>query len=41
MANAVNALHITAEAERFQDVSFPNLLKGLMTGQLLIYTEII
>lgn len=31
--NAVNVLHITAEVEKFRDVSFPNPAKKLMTDQ--------
>jgi hypothetical protein len=41
MANAVNALHITAEAGKRRDACFPNPVKELMTGQLRISTEII
>ena len=41
MANAVNALHITEQAEKCRDASFPKPVKGLMIGQLRIFTEII
>jgi len=39
-ANAVNVLHITAEAAKYQDASFPNPEKRLTTGPLKISTEI-
>lgn len=38
MVNAVNALHITEEAEKYQDASFQNPAKALMTDQLKICT---
>jgi hypothetical protein len=41
MANVVNVLHITAEAEKYRDASFPNPVKRLMIGQLAIFTKII
>jgi len=41
MANVVNALHITAEVEKFRDASFPSPAKRLMTDQLTISTKII
>ena len=41
MANAVNVLHTTAEAEKCRDASFPNPEKKLTTGQLKIFIMII
>lgn len=41
MANAVNALPITAQVEKCQDVSFPEPVKRLMIGQLRISIKII
>ncbi len=41
MENAVNVLHIIAGVEKYQDVSFLNLEKKLMIGQLKISTMII
>jgi len=41
MANAVNVLHTIAEVEKYRDASFPNPVKRLMTGRLIISTKII
>jgi hypothetical protein len=41
MANAVNALPITAEVEKYRDASFPSPAKKLMIDPLRISTEII
>jgi hypothetical protein len=40
-ANAVSALHITAEVEKCQDASSPNPVKRPMTGRLKISIKII
>jgi len=40
-ANAANASHITAEAEKCRDASFPKPVKELMTDQSRIFTGII
>jgi len=41
MENAVNVLNITVETEKYLDVSFQNLVRKLMIGQLKISTVII
>jgi len=40
-ANVVNVSHITAEAEKYQGVFFPNPVKKLMTGRLRTCSGII